>query len=161
MGSPGSLANPLALLSSQGGLPSLAIDSFSALAVATSAIGFVEGLNQLWNDSRISLLHEDPRHVAENAELSYALSVIPPVVLSALLPGSFLTALDVGGLYGVSFLFGILPAAMAWRQRYSTDASLSTASVPTIPGGRLGLATMIALPTSLICYSSLVMLHVL
>lgn len=160
-GTASAVGNPLETLSAQGGLPALAIDLFSGLAVATSAIGFVEGLNQLWNDSRISLLKEDSIQVAAKPEPSYALSVIPPVVLSALLPGSFLTALDIGGLYGVATLFGVLPAAMAWRQRYSTDASLATAVHPALPGGRVSLVTMIGLPTMLITYNTLVMLHVL
>lgn len=156
-----SITNPLEALSANGGLPALAIDLFSGLAVATSAIGFIEGLNQLWNDSRISILKEKPSQVAGNPEPSYALSVIPPVVLSALLPGSFLAALDIGGLYGVATLFGVLPATMAWRQRYSLDASLATATKPALPGGRIGLAAMIGLPSMLITYNTLVMLHLL
>jgi tyrosine-specific transport protein len=155
------VVNPLEALSTQGGLPALAIDVFSGLAVMTSALGFIEGLNQLWNDSRISLLNEDPAHVAACPEPSYAMSTIPPILLSALLPGSFLSALDIGGLYGVATLFGILPAAMAWRQRYSLDASLATAVTPALPGGRASLAAMIGLPTILITYNTLVMLHVL
>lgn len=155
------IANPLEALSANGGLPALAIDLFSGLAVATSAIGFIEGLNQLWNDSRISVLKENPGSVAANPEPSYALSVIPPIVLSALLPGSFLSALDIGGLYGVATLFGVLPATMAWRQRYSLDASLATATKPALPGGRLSLAAMIGLPSLLITYNTLVMFHVI
>lgn len=145
--------DPLADLSARGGLPALAIDAFAALAVATSALGFVEGLNQLWTDARIVLLKERPEDVAKNPIPSYLLSVIPPVILSGILPGSFLASIDVGGLYGVSVLFGILPAAMAWRQRYSEDAAIATVVKPVLPGGRFGLAAMMALPAVLIAYN--------
>lgn len=76
-------------------------------------------------------------------------------------PDAFLSFLDIAGLYGVAVLFGILPAAMAWRQRYASDASLATATVPTLPGGRVGLAVMMGLPITLIGYNSLAMLHIL
>jgi tyrosine-specific transport protein len=158
--------DPLVALSAQGGLPELAIDSFAALAVTTSAIGFISGLNELWTDVRISLLRESPENVAGNPLPNYAFSVIPPVVLSALMPGSFLSALDAGGLYGVSVLFGILPAAMAWRQRSfrkeedeGTSNMRNSIAAPAVasvlPGGRLGLAAMIAAPSALILYNSL------
>lgn len=76
-------------------------------------------------------------------------------------PDAFLSFLDIAGLYGVAVLFGVLPAAMAWRQRYSVDAALATASVPALPGGRAGLALMMGLPLALIGYNSLGMLHIL
>lgn len=78
----GAIVNPLADLSARGGLSAVAIDTFSGLAVATSAIGFIEGLNQLWNDARISLLGQSPKQVSENPIPSYLFSVIPPVILS-------------------------------------------------------------------------------
>lgn len=161
-GDASSFSDPLEALREHGGmLASLSIEVFSGLAVATSALGFVEGLNQIWNDARISLLHESPARVSKYPEASYAMSVIPPVVLASLFPGSFLAALDIGGLYGVSILFGVLPAAMAWRQRYSLDAALATSMTSAIPGGRLSLAVMLALPTSLILYNTLQMAHVI
>lgn len=146
--------DPLVNLSEKGGLPAMAIDAFAGLAVATSALGFIEGLNQLWTDARISLLKERPEDVARNAVPSYLMSVIPPIILSGLLPGSFLAAIDIGGLYGVSVLFGILPAAMTWRQRYSEDAAIATFAKPVLPGGRFTLAAMMALPTLLIIYNT-------
>lgn len=153
-GNAGSTTNPLADLSQQGGVPAAAIEAFAFLAVATSAIGFVEGLNQLWNDARVSILGETPDAVSANPLPSYALSVVPPVALAAVLADSFLGAIDLGGLYGVSVLFGVLPAAMVWRQRYSKDAGLATLVRPAVPGGRVGLAIMIALPSFLILYNT-------
>lgn len=161
-GDTASFTDPLtALVANGGSLASLSIQLFSGLAVATSALGFVEGLNQLWNDARISLLKEAAADVSANPEKSYVMSVVPPVILASLFPNSFLAALDIGGLYGVSILFGILPAAMAWRQRYSLDAAMATSTNSAIPGGRAGLAVMLALPTGLIVYNTLQMVHLI
>ena len=45
--------------------------------------------------------------------------LIPPLLITTL-GGSriFLTALDLTGTYGITFLFGILPAIMAFSARY-------------------------------------------
>ena len=44
----------------------------------------------------------------------------------------------LAGTYGVLTLFGIMPAAMAWRQRYSrADAGSSASSkLEVVPGGK-------------------------
>jgi tyrosine-specific transport protein len=44
-------------------------------------------------------------------------------------------ALDVAGTYGVLSLFGILPAASAWSQRYGRPDSFST--YRAVPGERV------------------------
>jgi tyrosine-specific transport protein len=147
--------NPLAALTAKGGLSAVALESFAFLAVTTSALGFIEGLNQMWNDARITLLKEAPETVAANPLPSFVLTVTPPIVLSAMLPGSFLSAIDIAGLYGVSILFGVLPAAMAWRQRYADDAAIATAVSPAVPGGKLVLGVMMFLPSALVIYNSL------
>ena len=41
-------------------------------------------------------------------------------------------ALDVAGTYGVLSLFGILPAASAWSQRYGKDNNFS--GIRAVPG---------------------------
>ena len=50
--------------------------------------------------------------------LPYVLTVLPPLGLSLSFPGVFLDALDFAGTYGVLVLFGLVPAAMAWSERY-------------------------------------------
>lgn len=50
--------------------------------------------------------------------ITYALTTLPPLGLALTFPGLFLSALDSAGAYGVMTLFGLLPAAMAWRIRY-------------------------------------------
>jgi tyrosine-specific transport protein len=50
----------------------------------------------------------------------YCLTLLPPLLLAILDPGMFLSALDIVGTYGISLLFGILPALFAFQLRYPT-----------------------------------------
>ena len=73
----------------------------------------------------------------------FALALLPPVAVA--LSGEdaaslFFSALDTAGTYGILTLFGILPAAMSWAQRYGDDASPFVE--PVLPGGRLGLGAV-------------------
>ena len=70
---------------------------------------------------------------------------MPPFAFSLLFRDVFFRALDVAGTYGVLVLFGLVPAAMAWRERYDKEM-LSLWKV--VPGGRpvlLGVGTVAAL----------------
>lgn len=71
--------------------------------------------------------------------LPYAITLLPPLGLALTFPGVFFTALSVAGTYGVMFLFGILPAAMAWSERYG-DTTVSRFRV--VPGGWASLAVV-------------------
>ncbi|KAK3023688.1 hypothetical protein RJ639_044298 [Escallonia herrerae] len=72
----------------------------------------------------------------------YLLTSIPPLVLSQLDPEIFFKALDFAGTYGMLVLFGILPAAMAWADRYSSSSQPSELPL-LVPGGRLTLSLVI------------------
>lgn len=50
--------------------------------------------------------------------IPYALTLGPPFLLSLTFPDLFFSALDFAGTYGVLTLFGLLPVAMAWSERY-------------------------------------------
>ena len=50
--------------------------------------------------------------------LPYVLTSVPPLIMAVLNPDAFFAALDIAGTYGVLVLFGILPALMAWSERY-------------------------------------------
>ena len=63
-------------------------------------------------------------------------------------PSIFFTALDYGGVYGILVLFGLIPAAMAWAQRYGPDAE--PAAPESLPGGRSSLAAVIGVAASII-----------
>ncbi|KAJ4840616.1 hypothetical protein Tsubulata_020918 [Turnera subulata] len=80
--------------------------------------------------------------VVGNRPLPYLLTLIPPLVLSQLDPEIFFKALDFAGTYGVLVLFGIIPSAMAWSDRYSSSSSWI--KLPElVPGGRITLSLVI------------------
>ncbi|XP_010536150.1 PREDICTED: uncharacterized protein LOC104811210 [Tarenaya hassleriana] len=124
------MIDPLEQLRSSNGLVGPIVEAFSLLAIATSYIGFVLGLSDFLSD-----LLKLP--VGQNKPLPYILTLVPPLVLSLLDPEIFFKALDFAGTYGVLVLFGILPAAMAWSDRYSGS---SIRMPELVPGGKLTLS---------------------
>ncbi|XP_016548032.1 tyrosine-specific transport system isoform X2 [Capsicum annuum] len=54
-------------------------------------------------------------------------------------PEIFFKALDFAGTYGVLVLFGLLPAAMSWSDRYSESAQTPNI-LPLVPGGKITLS---------------------
>ncbi|KAE9606262.1 putative amino acid/polyamine transporter 2 [Lupinus albus] len=75
---------------------------------------------------------------SENRPLPYILTLVPPLILSLLDPEIFFKALDFAGTYGVLVLFGVIPAAMSWSDRYS-KSSPSMNLPELVPGGRITL----------------------
>ncbi|KAM7261012.1 hypothetical protein ACFE04_026487 [Oxalis oulophora] len=132
------IIDPLQQLRSSNGVVGPIVEVFSLLAIATSYIGFVLGLSDFLAD-----LLELPS--GANRPLPYILALFPPLALSLLDPEIFFKALDFAGTYGVLVLFGIVPAAMSWSDRYSLPRS-STPSrrvAELVPGGRLTLSLLI------------------
>ncbi|XP_057802134.1 uncharacterized protein LOC131017399 isoform X2 [Salvia miltiorrhiza] len=126
--------DPLQLLRSTNEVVGPIVDVFSVLAIATSYIGFVLGLSDFLAD-----LLKLPG--GENRALPYVLTLVPPLILSLLDPEIFFKALDFAGTYGVLVLFGVLPAAMSWSDRYSVGSSETP---PLVPGGKLTLSLVMA-----------------
>ncbi|CAN6476669.1 unnamed protein product [Victoria cruziana] len=125
------ILDPLQQLRSSNGLIGPVVELFSLLAIGTSYIGFVLGLSDFLSD-----LLKQP--AGQNRPLPYLLTIFPPLVLALLDPEIFFRALDFAGTYGVLVLFGVLPAAMSWSERYNR-ASSSPCVPPLVPGGRLTL----------------------
>ena len=151
------------------GALAVAVAAFSELAVITSFVGFVFGLRDFYTD----LLDGDSEldDGALDGELAaagdgrdgapaltgsarevvlFAIILGPPLGVVALGGSSiFFKALDVAGTFGISTLFGILPAAMAWQQRYGEGSAATTAGArvlatpPSVPGGRVALALVV------------------
>merc|ERR1712216_845395 len=99
---------------------------FSFSAVVTSFVGFYYGMRGYVRDvlveSSVSSLADDERILA-------AAVLVPPSILAATDPGLFLPALDAAGTFGITLLFGIVPAAppgnsgeRTSRPRYSCRA---------------------------------------
>ncbi|KAB2615287.1 hypothetical protein D8674_021875 [Pyrus ussuriensis x Pyrus communis] len=116
------------------------VEVFSLFAIATSYIGFVLGLSDFLAD-----LLKLPG--GQSRSLPYLMTLAPPVVLSLLDPEIFFKALDFAGTYGVLVLFGIVPAAMSWSDRYSSSSSSVGMKLPQlVPGGRLTLSLVVGAP---------------
>ncbi|MEO0648098.1 MAG: aromatic amino acid transport family protein, partial [Cyanobacteria bacterium J06650_10] len=113
----------------------IAVSVFSELAIATSFIGFVFGLLDVFEDIF------SPTLIKQNRKLFfYLLTFVPPLLLSLINPNVFYEAIDFAGAFGISILFGIIPALMVWRLRGE-----NTPSVPLLVGGRPLLMGMIAI----------------
>ena len=68
----------------------------------------------------------------------------PPVAVAtyaiAYDPSIFFEVVDNAGTYGILVIFGLLPALMAWQQRYGEDAEPIVEEA--VPGGRAALAAI-------------------
>ncbi|KAJ8450571.1 hypothetical protein Cgig2_020208 [Carnegiea gigantea] len=129
------IVDPLEQLRSSNGLVGPIVEIFSLLAIGTSYIGFVLGLADFIAD----LLNLP---TGQSKSLPYLITLLPPLVLALLDPEIFFKALDFAGTYGVLVLFGILPAAMTWSDRYSTSPEFPKVG-PLVPGGKLTLSLVI------------------
>ncbi|MDZ8077960.1 MAG: aromatic amino acid transport family protein [Nostoc sp. DcaGUA01] len=114
------------------------VSVFSEFAIATSFIGFVYGLLDLFKD--IFLIAQGK--VSSRFPL-YSLVLFPPMTLGTLNPSIFFTALDYTGTFSISVLGGIIPALMTWKQRQE-QKNLNTINQPLVPGGKMTLIAMIA-----------------
>eukprot|EP00640_Fibrocapsa_japonica_P001949 CAMPEP_0113945110 /NCGR_PEP_ID=MMETSP1339-20121228/38489_1 /TAXON_ID=94617 /ORGANISM="Fibrocapsa japonica" /LENGTH=535 /DNA_ID=CAMNT_0000950519 /DNA_START=143 /DNA_END=1750 /DNA_ORIENTATION=+ /assembly_acc=CAM_ASM_000762 len=134
----GETFDPLALLRNGASGPVVGnlISVFSVFAIVTSFIGFVLGLLDFFTDA-FSIQDKSKSNIIP----LYGLILGPPSVIAVTDPTIFFRALDSAGTYGISVLFGIIPALMVWQQRYVDSGP--TATTPLVPGGKITLAGMI------------------
>jgi len=152
------LLDPLELLLSNQPAESRAFSEalvtlFTESALITSFIGFVVGLVEFYSDL---LPNKPPRDLS-----LYCLTLLPPLLLAILDPGVFLSALDIAGTYGISLLFGILPALFTFqlRSQFKTAPSDSRAATSPdlegtyetyIPGGNAVLYSIISVVCAIV-----------
>jgi tyrosine-specific transport protein len=180
---------------------SVAVSTFSEFAIVTSFIGFVLGLQDFFRDafasssSSSSAVADSPSVVVAEEALSGAgggggggggvagsavgelgilgLVLVPPMLFALVDPDVFFGALDSAGTFGISTLFGLVPAIMAWKQRYGDEetgevggSNGDAAAVargggdgrgadvlvapPMVPGGRVTLAAMMTVALAII-----------
>lgn len=141
---------PFPLCYNTGGL---AFRVFSFSAIMTSFIGcflsVVEEFNEFTRSIRTNPVGE---HTHIKKGLLYSSVLIPPAVLATLYPGLFLTAIENSGGYSDPLLFGLLPVAMAWKQRYPKSGS--STSQPIVPGGKSVLMGVVAVTAAMIINKS-------
>lgn len=148
----GSAGDPLEVLRSTGSpLVATGILAFSLSAIVTSFVGFVVALTDFFADL-------DNRTEDSSLPLKlrdFALTLVPPVIVACLDPSLFFQAIDKAGAFGVSTLFGLLPAWMVLKKRSSESPVLTRVPQflggyvrgPLVPGGPLipVLAAVVAL----------------
>mmetsp|Transcript_7746 Transcript_7746/g.34402 ORF Transcript_7746/g.34402 Transcript_7746/m.34402 type:complete len:269 (-) Transcript_7746:3165-3971(-) len=133
--------DPVEALRSSGGAVAFVVSSFSLIAIITSMFGFVYGLSDFLKDlkQRMGSFSEEP--LAKGKQLQpFLATLVPPTALALLAPDIFFNALDSAGAYGISVLFGIIPAAMVWKFRYSKEPKFSNPVRQLVPGGKSVLA---------------------
>ena len=148
----GDVVDPIELLRRGTAHPSLGVvvSVFSELAIATSFIGFVFGLLNVFEDVFAQVMvSPDGSAVRWRQAFFYLLILAPPLALSVLDPNIFFEAIDVAGAYGNSILFGIIPAVMVWKYRYKNDSESAFGSMKQadvlVPGGKGLLVVMISI----------------
>ena len=110
---PGDLSvDPVELLRAGGAgeLTGVLISSFSEAAIVTSFIGFAIGLMDFFTDMFPDRSKKDT--------LLFGAVLVPPLIVAILDPDIFHDALDYAGTFGISILFGAIPAVMALRMRW-------------------------------------------
>lgn len=156
----GEVFDPLRVLRASGDAFGETVRIFSLLAVTTSFVGFYFGLTDFFAD----FLGFDGRRPGEGDTLDVAsrrtpaergillaLVLLPPVAFAVYNPTVFFSALENAGTYGILTLFGIVPAAMAWSQRYGDGHDCVKRAAPdALPGGRLSLLLMILAASAII-----------
>ena len=125
----------------------------SELAVITSLIGVILGFVNEFNDAigweDTSKPYYGPRE--DNKKWKVALlTLFPPAIVSICL-GYYSDQYDINnyqiidytGIFGSSVLFLILPALMAWQNRYGTDDPPRPLTVrPMVPLGKISLSSL-------------------
>ena len=85
------------------------VSLFSEAAIITSFIGFVIGLMDFFTDIFQNRSKKDG--------LLFGAVLFPPLIVAILDPTIFRDALEYAGTYGISVLFGAIPAIMALKMR--------------------------------------------
>lgn len=140
-------ADPLDVLRASGGsFLSFGVLAFSFSAIITSFVGFVLALTDFFADL-FSPAGGREEGLAEKAR-NFALTLLPPLAVACYDPSIFFQAIDKAGAFGVSVLFGLLPALMSLAQR-ARDSPVLTETPglmggyvrgPLVPGGAAALA---------------------
>jgi len=126
--------DPLEVLRVNGGpVLSAGIVVFSMSAIITSFIGFVVTITDFIADA----FKPQGAAMAPDTPVTrlrdYGLALLPPLAIACYDPTLFFQALDKAGAFGVSYLFGLLPAWMALKLRANEARVLGQA--PGLMGG--------------------------
>jgi len=85
------------------------------------------------------------------------LALVPPLIFAFIYPNLFLNALNFAGGICAVILFGILPASMAWKNRYIQNHQPSY----QVFGGKRLLMTIIAIGLCIVLFQAANMMHLI
>jgi len=85
------------------------------------------------------------------------LALVPPLIFAFIYPNLFLKALNFAGGICAVILFGILPASMAWKNRYIQNHQPSY----QVFGGKRLLMTIIAIAVFIVLFQAASMMHLI
>lgn len=108
---------------------------FAAFAIATSFIGVALSLFDFLSDG----LNIQKQRLSGRISV-LLLTFLPPLFFAVAYPAGFITALEYAGIF-VAVLLILLPAAMAWRERY--NCKIERERPYQVKGGKMFLATSI------------------
>ena len=131
------IADPLEALQATSPAATALVAGFSFFAITTSFLGFVLGLVDFLTDGLGFAATRAKTDVAGtgtkpegNDWRPFALTLVPPWAFALSYPDVFLDALDTAGTFGVLTLFGCMPPAMAWSNRYGGFRDDVTKAIP-------------------------------
>jgi len=166
-GSIDALFDPLEHLRTSSDDVGIWVNSFSAFALLTSFIGALLGLVDYFADAfakplgigvnsvesteggkiTSTSLTPTPRYTTAQKSILFACALCPPLAIALYDPSLLFAALDYAGIFGDLFLFGMIPVAMVWQQRYGAKDQVDDPFLvpPVLPGGRLTLVLMMGI----------------
>lgn len=112
---------------------------FASICMFTSFIGVALGLSDFLADG-MKITKKDNKH------LVYAVTFVPPLLITLFYPKIFITALSFAGVFCLILLM-LLPALMSWYGRYKRELNHKTVHVW---GGKLLLRIEIVIATALV-----------
>lgn len=110
-------------------------NAFSFFAVITSTLGVAFSLVDFLGDGF------SVKRVGMSRAFLTLITFIPPLIITAINPHIFDTALGVAGGFGEAYLNGLMPVALVWIGRYVHK----TREPHMMPGGRTTLLTLAVL----------------
>mmetsp|Transcript_58967 Transcript_58967/g.140787 ORF Transcript_58967/g.140787 Transcript_58967/m.140787 type:complete len:673 (+) Transcript_58967:64-2082(+) len=160
--------DPLEVLRSSGGsLVGSGVLFFSLSAIVTSFFGFVLALTDFFQDFFRNIGFKDEEASIIPRIRNFSLTLLLPLAVSCLDPSLFFQAIDQAGAFGVSTLFGFLPALMALMQRAQEPRVLAKEPGlrgvyprgPLVPGGLIVLLLVASVALGVVVDNALELLQ--
>ena len=125
--------------------------AFAFFAIVTSFLAQGLTLTHFLGDGLKPKRANEVAYLAKNRWWLSPLALVPPLVLSLLIPGLFFKALNFAGGFCAMILFGVLPICMVWVGRYKQKREATY----RVSGGKPALVIAMIFTCFVIFYSIL------